>query len=217
MKKITSIFSLLCLFAGAATGQEAAVRPQGIYSSDFVIDGIPRNISFYIPLGYGRHENYPIVFMLHAEGETGKALMKKYNGSVQPLADSSACIVVYPDAVRGRWNTKMGTKAATDTINDPGFLTIMIDYFVQQYHGDGHRVYAMGFYNGGEMAWSLACNARTNVAAIAPFITSVQAATAECSPGKYFNPQGYMPAPGKKFSNEAIAAAWWFLMGIKKP
>jgi poly(3-hydroxybutyrate) depolymerase len=205
----------LCLFASLAKAQESAVKPQGIYSSNFVIDGIPRNITFYIPLGYGKHENYPVVLLLHAEGETGKAMAKKYGGAVQALADSVHAIVVYPDAINGHWNTKMGSKAATDTINDAGFLSIMFDYFMQQYHGDPTRAYALGFYSGGEMAWRLGCYSHV-IAAIAPFMANVQSAAKECAPVKYFNGSAYLPSAGKKFSNEAISAAFAFLMGVKK-
>jgi poly(3-hydroxybutyrate) depolymerase len=211
------LFLLGCFFANSAAAQENTVQPRGIYSSDFVIDGIPRSISFYVPFNYGKFENYPVVFFLHAEGETGKSIIKKYNDIIQPLADSFNCIVVYPDAVKGHWNSKLGEHAYTDTINDAGFITIMVDYFIQQYRADPSRIYAAGFYNGGEMAWRLGCNMPGKIAAVAPFITSVNAAAKYCAPSTYFSAEKFMPLSGKKFSGEAIGVAWKFLMGNKKP
>ena len=216
-KSLFCIFILVCILAGIAHSQENTVRPQGIYSSNFVIDGIPRTINFYIPLHYGANDNYPVVFFFHAEGENGKSVIKKYGEIIQRLADESSCIVVYPDAVKGHWNSKIGEHSATDTINDAGFIAIMTGYFIQQYHGDLARIYAAGFYNGGEMAWRLSCTASNKITAAAPFITSVQAAAKTCTAGVYFDAEKFMPMPGKRFANESIEAAWKFLMSKKKP
>ena len=197
--------------------QENTVQPKGIYSSNFTINGLPRVITFYIPLNYGKDDNCPIVFFMHAEGESGKTILKKYGTEIQQLADSSQSIVVLPDAVKGHWNSGLGDHATADTINDVGFIAIMLDYFVQQYHGDPLRLYVAGFYNGGNMAWRLGCNLPNKIAAVAPFITALPAAGKSCNPGTYFNAGKFMPKPGDKFSNEALAAAWTFLMNNKKP
>jgi len=212
---------VLCLLFGAflncAQSQENTVRPQGIYSSNFVIDGIPRSINFYIPLQYGRNSNYPVVFIFHAEGETGTAIIKKYGETLHRLADESSSIVVYPDAVGGHWNTKLDGHAATDTINDAGFINIMTGYFIQQYQGDPTRIYAVGFYNGGSMALRLSCTSANKITAVAPFIANLKAAQTACTPGIYFDAEKFMPPPGKKFSKDAIEAAWKFLMAQKRP
>lgn len=215
-KTIVCTGLLICLLVNHAACQENTVQPRGIYSSDFLIDGIPRTLTFYIPYNYGKYNNYPVVFVLHAEGETGKALVKKYGSALHTLADSTASIVVYPDAVKEHWNSKLGEHAATDTINDVGFISIMADYFVQQYHGDVNHIYAAGFYNGGDMAWRLGCNLTTKLTAVAPFTPLLQAHAKTCMPAVYFNTEKLMPPPGKKISNEALASAWKFLMNQTK-
>lgn len=192
------------------------MQAKGLYTSDFVIDAIPRNITFYIPHNYGKYDTYALIFFLHADGETGKTIIKKYGDDIQALADSSGSIVVYPDAAKGHWSSKLGNHAATDTINDVGFLNIMIDYFIQQYKCDPDRVFAAGFYNGGEMAWRAACDMQKKIAAIAPFISSTQEAAKTCTPAVYFNAEKFMVAPGKKFSSEALVAAFNFLLGHGK-
>ncbi len=218
VKKIVVCLCLLnCVFANYAQSQENTVRPQGIYSSSFVIDGIPRTINFYIPLHYGGSVNYPIAFFLHAERETGTLLIKKYGETLHRLADESSCIVVYPDAVGGHWNTKLDSHAPTDTINDAGFINIMTGYFIQQYQGDPARIFAAGFYNGGSMAWRLSCTAANKITAVAPFIPNPQALQKACTPRAYFNAEKFMPPVGKKFTTEGIEAAWKFLMGQKTP
>ena len=216
IKKPVLLLLVFCFFQLVSQAQESAVQAKGVYSSDFVIDGIPRNISFYIPLNYGKNDTYPLMLFLHAESETGKTVIKKYGDIIQQLADSSGCIVVYPDAVKGRWSTRIGEHAVADTINDIGFLNIMIDYFIQQYRCDPDRIFAAGFYNGGEMAWRLGCGQAKKVAAIAPFITSTQAAAKECTPNIYFDAEKFMPPPGKKIGNEVLTTACNLLLAHAK-
>ena len=212
MMKIPVLFALL-LTATALHAQESSVKPKGYYSSDFIIDSIPRYITFYIPAGFGTKDNYPLMFVLHDDAENAKTAIKKYSGIIEPLADSSTCIVVYMDAVKMHWNTRIGAGAAGDTINDVGFANIMINYFVQQYYCDAQRIYIMGFNNGGAMAWRMACNLPKHIAAIAPFTAALpdaQKACAETLP--YFNTDKYTGTAVKKYSTEAIKDAWEFLM-----
>lgn len=212
-------FVLLLLLPGfyAANAQEASVKAKGYYTSDFVIDGIPRNITFYIPRGYGKNDTYPLVFVLHAEGENGKTVIKKYGDDLERLADSSGVIVIYPDAVKGRWAARIGNTRSSDSINDVGFANIMLDYFVQQYKADEKRIFVMGFYNGGDMAWRLGCEVPKKITAIAPFIPSAAAAQKSCVPAiPIFNTEQYTKQPVNKFSYGALSAAWNFLLSLGK-
>jgi polyhydroxybutyrate depolymerase len=214
IQRLAAIALLVCCQLAKACAQENTVAPKSYYTSNFVIDGIPRNVSFYIPAGYGKNDTYPVLFVLHADNENGRALIKKYGSDFEKLADSAACVVVYPDAVKGHWNTKMSAQAAGDTINDAGFINIMIDYFMQQYKGDPGRIFVTGFYNGGQMAWRMACTAAKKVVAIAPFIPSIAEAQKTCPVNNIpvFNPGQYMPGAGGKLSHAAIKAAFNFLL-----
>lgn len=213
MKKYTLTTFLLCFITLACFAQEGAVQTKGYYNSDFVIDNIPRYINFYIPDGYGKKDEYPLVFVLHGEGETGKTIMKRYSDDIERLADSSTAIVIYPDAVKGHWNTKMGNNAAADTINDAGFIQIMLDYFIQRYNASPGMIYIMGFNSGGDMAWRVGCQVGKKVTAIAPFSASVANAQSSCAqPLPFFNAQKYTGQPVKKFSYSALSEAWNFLL-----
>ncbi len=218
IKKMLAVTVSMCVLQLGAYSQETAVQAQGLYSSDFVIDGIPRNITFYIPSGFGKKDTYPLVIFLHEEGESSKGALKKYGDKLQQLADSSASIVLFPDAVKGHWNSRMAN-AATDTINDVGFVDIMIDYFVQQYHCDPERVYAAGLYSGGEMAWRLGCDRPAKIAAIAPFIPSQTEAAKKCTPSSgvaIFNTEKITLQPGKKIAGSILTDAWNFLLAHRK-
>ncbi len=203
----------MCVCTTFVAAQEAAVQQKGYYSSDFIIDGIPRNITFYIPAGFGKNDTYPLVLMLHAESETGKVVIKKYGDDLEKLADSAAAIIVFPDAVHGHWNTKIGNQAATDTVNDAGFANIMIDYFVQQYKADPNRIFAEGFNSGGQMALRLGCDIPKKIAATAPFTPSADDMQRSClQKVAVFNGDKYMKQPGRKLSYDALSDAFNFLL-----
>lgn len=212
MKKCTLTIFLSGLFA-LAFSQESAVQTKGYYSSNFIIDNIPRTINFYIPAGFGKKDEYPLVFVLHGEGETGTTMIKRYSSDIERLADSVSAIVIYPDAVKGHWNTRLGSHAALDTINDAGFTQIMLDYFVQRYNADGRSVYIIGFNNGGDMAWRLGCSLTKKIAAIAPFTATAANVLGSCAQNvPFFNAQKYTGQPVKKYSYSALSEAWRFLL-----
>lgn len=148
--------------------QDVLLKPQSIYSSNFIIDGIQRNFLYYAPLHYGNNDSYPLIILLHAKDQTGKDLLNKYGDQVHAGADSVNAVVVYPDAVAKHWNA-FEKFPATDTINDVGFLSILIDYFIQQYQCNEKEVYVAGFENGAAMAIKLAATPGTKIASIAPF------------------------------------------------
>ncbi len=219
IQKTLLLFLALSALQLSLRAQEQAVKPKGLYSSEFDIDSITRNITFYIPAAYGKKESYPLVFFLHAEGEAGKTVIKKYGDKIQRLADSSDCIIVYPDAVKGHWNTETGPRAATDTINDAGFINIMIDYFIQQYYCDRDKIFVAGFYAGGDMAWHLGCDASGRIAAIAPFSIIMPVEMQYCSLHTnmaVFNAAKFMTQSPKKLDDNAITAAFNFLLAHGK-
>src|SRR5207237_8506228 len=114
---------------------------------------------------------YPLVIFLHDMGKSGKDIIKSYGDKIHTMADSSDCIVIYPDAVAGHWNDKMDKGfPVTDTINDVGFISILIDYFRDVYHCNPKQVYVAGFANGGRLAYRLRCDILFKITAIAPFV-----------------------------------------------
>src|SRR4051812_1078485 len=161
---------LFAFFYFASYSQNDSLKGGELYSSNFLIDGIQRNFIYYLPVNYGKQDMYPLVIFLHEENGSGKSIVKNYGSIIQPLADSSDAIVIYPDAVASHWNEKMGDSSpATDTINDVGFISILIDYFRQVYGSNPHQVYVSGLFSGGKLAYRLSCDIPGKVTAIAPF------------------------------------------------
>ena len=166
MKKLVTALILLVI-TGSLNAQNT-IQPKLVYSSDFVIDDIPRNISFYIPANYGAKDFYPLVVMLHPEGDSAVKFIKHYGDIIQPLADSLNSVVLYPDAIKGKWYSSVDANQK-DSVNDVGFINIMITYFIQQYACNPNEVFICGFDKGGEMAEKLACKLNLPITAIASF------------------------------------------------
>src|SRR6266542_1063102 len=154
MKK--QVFYLLLILLNlqlAAHSQNDSLKGGELYSSNFLIDGVQRNFTYYMPINYGKKDLYPLVIFIHDMGKSSRDIIKSYGNKINAMADSSDCIVIYPDAVAGHWNDKMDKSfPATDTINDVGFISILIDYFRDVYHCDAKRVYVAGFFNRGTFA-----------------------------------------------------------------
>lgn len=163
MQKIICTFFILII--SIALNAQDAIPGQTIYSSNFNIDDIPRNCTFYIPLGYGKHETYPLVIILHDKGSSAKNVIKAYGDIMHSNADKDSAVVIYPDAVAGHWSD--GT--SNDSVNDVGYLNILADYFIQRYQCNSDQVYIAGFGNGAAMAYKFVCDFPAKAIALASF------------------------------------------------
>lgn len=163
----TFYFALILILSGSSVFCQAdALQPQVIYSSHFVIDELPRTVTYYIPLQYGKQDSYPLLILLHDDKNSAAGIIKRYGDFIHAKADSLGCVIMYPDALAGHWNSRI-TNSLNDSINDAGFISIMLDYFVQQYHCDANRVCLIGIGNGGNMCYRFNCESNNKPVAIA--------------------------------------------------
>ena len=210
MRKIICTFFLLII--SIAVNAQDAIPGQTIYSSNFNIDNIPRNCVFYIPLGYGKHEAYPLVIMLHDKGSSAKNVIKTYGVPLHANADSASAIIIYPDAVAGHWND--GT--ANDTVNDVGYLSILADYFIQRYQCDPDQVYITGFGNGAAMAYKFACDLPGKAAAVASFFNAGNGGLCNNISVPVLPSTVVSLSANGKLTNATIGYMWKFFMQHKK-
>jgi polyhydroxybutyrate depolymerase len=207
-------------FHFACYSQNDSLKGGELYQSNFLIDGIQRNFIYYIPLNYGKQDMHPLIIFLHAENGNGKSIIKNYGNAIQLLADSSDAIVIYPDAVNGNWNDKMeGNSNATDTINDVGFISILIDYFRQVYGSNPSKVYVAGLFHGGKLAYRLSCDIPTKITALAPFTPDMKELGNKCNSNKsvaIMNTDAFVDSSTKKLNTNAIEEMWKFFMSKAK-
>ncbi len=163
---VKSLFLFIVLFVFAsktAFCQYDSLKPKGIYTSNFIIDEIPRDLTYYMPQNYGKLEVYPLLIVLHDKESSAMNVIKKWGDLIHAKADSADCVVMYPDAVDGIW--KNGKNK--DSLNDRMFISIMINFFVQQYHCDAARVYLLGIGAGSNVAYQLGCEKNSKINALA--------------------------------------------------
>jgi polyhydroxybutyrate depolymerase len=166
-----------------------------------------------MPVNYGKKGLYPLTIILHDTGKSSKDVIKSYGHKIQTLADSSDCIVVYPDAVGSHWNDKMSEGfPASDTTNDVGFMSILIDYFRDVYYCDAKRVYVAGLGNGGKLAYRLSCDIAFKITAIAAYTSYLEDASSKCKSDTSVAKINF-DEPG---GGNPIADAWNFFMSHGK-
>lgn len=195
---------VMCLLGTVAYSQYEGIEPQGIYTSEFNIDEIPRKITYYMPLGYGKKVTYPLLIVLHDSGSTAAATIKKLGDDLHAHADSAGCIVLYPDAVNGRWHSSAtSTTPSRDSINDAGFIGIMTDFFIQQFQSNSDELFVLGIGTGGSLAWNIHCNRPGTYAAVVAVQAPLNLACNSSTPALEVNNTGN--------NKEAISRAWQFI------
>jgi polyhydroxybutyrate depolymerase len=118
----------------------------------------------------------PMVLALHGLGGTGESF-RSY-ARLDAAAERAGFVVVYPDAVAEAWsygrpiNQPMPT-VGSDTVDDVGFIRLLIDDLVSRRIADPARIYVTGISRGGLMAYTLACALADRIAGAAPLITGM--------------------------------------------
>lgn len=130
-------------------------------------DGLQRDYRLYVPAIYDGSESVPVVLNLH--GYTSNALQQELYSNFNPIADTANFILVIPDGTRDASNTTFWNAfgSPTETVDDIGFLSALIDTIALDYNIDMNRVYSTGMSNGGFMSYRLACALSSRIAAIA--------------------------------------------------
>jgi polyhydroxybutyrate depolymerase len=151
-----------------------------------LFDGLKRSYLVHTPTGYTGSEDMPLVVAMH--GGFGSALNLQNQSQLSVKADEENFIVVYPEGVKSPLNISSWNAggccgyAATNNIDDVGFIDSLLDYLILNFAIDEDRIYATGMSNGGMLAYRLACEMPERIAAIAPVSTTMVADI--CNPTK---------------------------------
>lgn len=146
----------------------------------------------HISKKYDGKISVPLVINLHGAG--GSAESAKNSSGMNNHSDKEGYIVVYPEAtgkkilgkVSGYWNVDVDLGRNTDTrgVNDVGFINKIIDEMSSKYKIDQKRIYVTGLSRGGMMAYYLACQPNSRIAAIAPVSSTFVNNPALCETGR---------------------------------
>lgn len=177
------LFSFLLLPFSIQTVFAQENTSPGLHTKIQKYDGVDRKYIYYIPSGYDSKEKLPVVFFIHGYGASAQIGVNVLGPQFHARAERDQAIVVYPEATSKHWNDKLGGSfPATDTINDVGYISHLIDMFIENYKGDPRRIYISGSSNGGMMTYRLSVDIPEKIAAIAPFISTISPSVAQQFP-----------------------------------
>jgi polyhydroxybutyrate depolymerase len=170
---------------GPASGAQAKAHPvlasqSGSYVFTITVDGLQRDYRLHVPPAAASGQPLPLVLNLH--GATQNAQLEEITSDMDPNADANGYLVAYPDGTRIAkvltpdpvaknaqygWNAGMCCGLpVTKHVNDVGFLLKVISDIAARTPVDLRRVYMTGISNGGMMAYAMAAEASSHVAAI---------------------------------------------------
>lgn len=135
-----------------------------------------RSYLYYVPQSLP--SNAPMVFVLHGSTQSPQQMQVSTGYEFEQLADQHGFVVVYPAGYRKHWNDcrKAASYAARRSdIDDKGFVSALVEHFRSTQGVDPRRVFAMGYSNGGHLAYRLALEMPERIAAIAAVAANLPA------------------------------------------
>ena len=120
----------------------------------------------------------PLVVSLHGYRSVERALAERKDLSgiawdaLDRVADREGFVTAYPHAWLGRWSMFEGLEDTRledgRTVDDAGFIAVLLSHLVDVGLADAERVYLTGFSDGAIMTYRLLCTAGMPFAAAAP-------------------------------------------------
>ncbi|MFQ3322523.1 MAG: polyhydroxybutyrate depolymerase [Pseudomonadales bacterium] len=141
----------------------------GSYKTDNItVDTLKRSFNYYLPENL--EPNSKLIFIFHGSHSSAETIRQQTAYQFDYLGNDNNFIAVYPSGFEGSWNDCRASakySANTNNINDPAFITAMIEYFDNQYKINLDQVFALGLSNGGQFVYRLAHEMPTRFAGFA--------------------------------------------------
>jgi polyhydroxybutyrate depolymerase len=137
--------------------------------------GVQRTAVLHQPASTVGHPA-PAMIALHGINDTGPDF-EQWAG-FDAVADRNGFVTVYPNAIDGKWSYGRPIagpmpKIANKTVDDVGFLRLVIDRLIDKKIANPSRIYVSGASRGGLMTYTLACALSDRIAAVAPMIAEM--------------------------------------------
>jgi polyhydroxybutyrate depolymerase len=149
------------------TGVQLSGEP-GLFRLSFSHGDVQRETIVYVPSSYTVGEATALMINFHGYGGTGETQLQATD--MRELAERDGVILAYPSGTElegsTHWNCSLPSEDNKSTADDFGFVEVLIDTIAASYSLDEGRVYAVGYSNGGMMAFGLACFRSDRVAAV---------------------------------------------------
>ena len=189
MKKLLVFCCMLLSIMVSCKNEDKDLSGESDYlnnnSNSILHDGLNREYVLYIPSSYDGTTSTPMLFNFHGFGGLASNYMNE--ADMRSVAESETFILVYPQGSTlngtSHWNACPIGGDNKSTADDFGFTEAMITEISATYNIDSQRVYAVGYSNGGMMAYGLA-NYKSNLIAA---VASVSGTMLDC-PGAISHP-----------------------------
>ena len=173
MKKSILFFAMLITILSGCGKDDNSNNSKSCYSNTnaqtIVHDGINREYILYIPDTYDGTSAVPLMLNFHGFGSSASDYMNY--ADMRAVAESDTFILVYPQGScldgSSHWNPCPVGGDNKSTADDLGFVESLVNGISTQYNVDMERIYAVGYSNGGMMAYGLANYKSDLIAAVA--------------------------------------------------
>lgn len=137
-------------------------------SGTLTYDGLERTYEVFVPSTYDPETPMPLLIALHPSGgdAEGMARITGFND----IAEREGFIVLYPEGPYGYWDYGWNLReweGVENVLDDPGYVSAVIDLVAENYSIIPEEVYAAGYSNGARMAFRLGCELPDKITAIA--------------------------------------------------
>ena len=181
-KEIFFLMISVFLIGGCVSSETKNYSKSDDLTSNFqtiIHEGVNREYILYVPDSYDGSFSVPVVLNFH--GFSGDAYQYMNEGDMRLLSESETFILIYPQGLdldgEPHWNACPNGGDNKSDIDDFGFIETLIEEVSSNYNIDLKRIYAVGYSNGGMMAYGLANHKSELMAAVA----SVSGAMLDCT------------------------------------
>jgi polyhydroxybutyrate depolymerase len=138
------------------TATAAPTIQPGDSERKLTVNGLERSYLLHIPPGLDSQQPLPVVFAFHGGSQTPRGMRTVTR--LNDVADQANFLVVYPEGVYRSWNAgHCCGNAVTHNVDEPAFIRQMLFDLGTIASIDPKRIYALGYSNGGMLAYRLAC------------------------------------------------------------
>ena len=169
------------LIGGCANNETKNYSKSDDSTSNFqtiIHEGVNREYVLHVPDSYDDSFSVPVVLNFH--GFSGDAYQYMNEADMRILSESENFILIYPQGLdlegEPHWNACPNGGDNKSDVDDFGFIETLIEEISSNYNIDLERIYAVGYSNGGMMAYGLANHKSELIAAVA----SVSGAMLDC-------------------------------------
>jgi polyhydroxybutyrate depolymerase len=160
--------------AEASIAAQAPATTGAVTRHQIDVKGMERTYLQYVPRNLP--PNAPLLFVFHGSGDVGEGMRQVTGREFDRLADVNRFVVLYPDGWERTWNDCRKASpqpARRANIDDKSFIDAMIEKQVADNRIDRRRIFAVGWSNGGQLAYRLAMERPTQFAGVASISASL--------------------------------------------